>query len=58
MGLAGLWLGLTASLIYCAALGTYICLRTDWNREVVKVMMRVAKEESKGYGGVETAHGL
>ncbi|KAM6496606.1 MATE efflux family protein [Amanita muscaria] len=48
MGLVGLWLGITASLIYYAALGTYLCVQTDWNREVVKVMERMAREESKG----------
>ncbi|KIL62651.1 hypothetical protein M378DRAFT_165478 [Amanita muscaria Koide BX008] len=58
MGLVGLWLGITASLIYYAALGTYLCIQADWNREVVKVMERMAREESKGYGGVETAHGV
>ncbi|KIL64533.1 hypothetical protein M378DRAFT_162975 [Amanita muscaria Koide BX008] len=58
MGLAGLWLGLAASLLYYAALSTYLCVQTDWNREVVKVMERMAREESKGNGGVETAHGL
>ena len=47
MGLHGLWLGLTVSLVYCAALGTYLCLRTDWEREVKKVVERVRKDRAK-----------
>ena len=43
--LHGLWIGLTVSLFYCAAWGVYICLRTNWNREVQKVMDRVAAEQ-------------
>ncbi|KAF8630233.1 hypothetical protein AX15_003035 [Amanita polypyramis BW_CC] len=47
IGLHGLWLGLTVSLIYCATLGTYLCLRTDWEREVKKVMDRVKKDRAR-----------
>lgn len=46
MGLHGLWIGLTVSLIYCALIGTWLCLRTDWNREVWKVIKR--QEQDKG----------
>lgn len=48
MGLHGLWLGLTFSLIYCAFLGTWISMRTDWNREVTMVMQRL-KDEGKAH---------
>ncbi|KAJ6556154.1 mate-domain-containing protein [Mycena capillaripes] len=44
MGLYGLWIGLTISLVYCAFFGTWICVRTDWNKEVCKVRERLAKE--------------
>ncbi|KAM6496620.1 MATE efflux family protein [Amanita muscaria] len=58
IGLPGLSMGLTTSLIYCAAFSTYFCVRTDWNREVDKVMERMSREESKGYGSIENGHGL
>ncbi|KAJ7591071.1 mate-domain-containing protein [Mycena floridula] len=45
MGLQGLWIGLTISLLYCACFGTWICLRTDWDEEVSKVRGRFAKEQ-------------
>ena len=44
MGLHGLWIGLTVSLVYCATAGVWICLRTDWAREVEKVRMRIAAD--------------
>jgi len=44
-GLHGLWIGVTVSLAYCAAIGTFLCLRTDWDQEVVKVKERIAEEE-------------
>ncbi|KAF8150627.1 mate-domain-containing protein [Crassisporium funariophilum] len=47
MGLLGLWLGLTFSLVYCAALNTWLCLRTDWDREVYKVALRLKEENAK-----------
>ncbi|KIL62654.1 hypothetical protein M378DRAFT_25493 [Amanita muscaria Koide BX008] len=58
IGLPGLSMGLTTSLIYCAAFSTYFCVRTDWNREVDKVMERMSREDSKGYGSVENGHRL
>ncbi|KAF7323676.1 RNA helicase [Mycena kentingensis (nom. inval.)] len=48
MGLQGLWLGLTMSLVYCAVIGTILCLRTDWEREVSKVVQRVEDEAAAG----------
>ncbi|KAG6837457.1 hypothetical protein H0H93_009000 [Arthromyces matolae] len=47
MKLDGLWIGLTVSLVYCAFFGTLLCLRTDWNREVWKVMKRIQEQEDK-----------
>jgi multidrug resistance protein, MATE family len=46
MGLRGLWLGLAVSLVYCSAIGVWICLRADWDREAVVVAKRLreAKE--------------
>ncbi|KAF5380192.1 hypothetical protein D9615_006162 [Tricholomella constricta] len=48
MKLHGLWIGLTVSLVYCSFFGTLLCLRTDWNREVWKVMQRL-KEQDKAH---------
>ena len=43
--LAGLWVGLTVSLVYCAVIGVYVCLRTEWAHEVQKVLDRLAKDK-------------
>ena len=51
--LHGLWMGLTVSLFYCAAWGVYLCLRTNWNKEVQKVMDRVAAEQKRTQEDVE-----
>ncbi|KIM42239.1 hypothetical protein M413DRAFT_70972 [Hebeloma cylindrosporum] len=45
LGLHGLWLGLTFSLVYCALLGTWLVLRTDWDHEVDKVKQRLKNED-------------
>jgi len=44
MGLHGIWIGLTVSLVYCAVLGTWIALRANWQRQVEKVEKRLAAE--------------
>jgi len=48
LGLYGLWLGLTVSLIYCAFFGTIIVLKTNWEYEVKKVMARLDEEAKAG----------
>ncbi|KAL0575224.1 ethionine resistance protein [Marasmius crinis-equi] len=48
LGLHGLWIGLTISLVYSAVTGMVVCLRTDWNREVEKVMERIAQDRKAG----------
>ncbi|KAJ7255220.1 MATE efflux family protein [Mycena rebaudengoi] len=52
MGLHGLWIGLTVSLVYCAVLGTLLCVRTDWDHEVKKVMARLNAEDKSRRAGV------
>ncbi|KAG0697233.1 MATE efflux family protein [Suillus ampliporus] len=47
MGLVGLWLGLTVSLVYCSAWGIYMCVTADWQKEVTKVLDRMAVETKK-----------
>ncbi|KAI0318084.1 MATE efflux family protein [Amylostereum chailletii] len=51
MGLHGLWIGLTVSLVYAAVAGIYLTLVTDWNKEVRKVMERLEIEDSGKAGG-------
>ncbi|KAJ7581061.1 multidrug/Oligosaccharidyl-lipid/Polysaccharide flippase [Mycena floridula] len=46
MGLQGLWIGLTVSLVYCGVIGTWLCLTTDWDEEVEKVLARIEAEEA------------
>jgi MATE family multidrug resistance protein len=46
MGLTGLWIGLTISLVYCASIGVYMNLNADWEHEVEKVGMRIAGEHN------------
>lgn len=41
MDLHGLWIGLTVSLVYSAAIGVWICMKADWEREVEKVRDRL-----------------
>ena len=46
MKLVGLWIGLTVSLVYCASVGVYMNLKTDWDHEVEKVRTRVLRQEN------------
>lgn len=45
MQLAGLWSGLTVALLYSSTLGIWLCVRTDWKREVEKVAERLAVDK-------------
>jgi len=45
MELSGLWYGLTAALIYGSALGIWLSLTTNWNKEVAKVIERLAVDK-------------
>jgi MATE family multidrug resistance protein len=45
LGIHGLWIGLTISLIYCSTVGSWICFRTDWNKEVMKVIERLKLDD-------------
>ncbi|KAF9461938.1 multidrug/Oligosaccharidyl-lipid/Polysaccharide flippase [Collybia nuda] len=47
LGLHGLWIGLTISLIYCAIVGTWLCVKTDWDYEVLKVVQRLKEDNTK-----------
>ncbi|KAJ4472762.1 hypothetical protein C8J55DRAFT_537163 [Lentinula edodes] len=48
-GLRGLWTGLTMSLVYCAVLGTILCLMTDWKHEVDRVKARMRAKERRDH---------
>ena len=58
MQLHGLWIGLTVSLVCSAAVGIWICLCTDWNREVEKVRTRLEadRKHANGHPDPEGAH--
>jgi MATE family multidrug resistance protein len=45
MELSGLWYGLTAALVYGSALGIWLSLTTNWNKEVAKVIERLAVDK-------------
>jgi MATE family multidrug resistance protein len=49
MNLPGLWFGLTVALVYGSAIGIWLCLTTNWDREVEKVVERLAHD--KKFGG-------
>ncbi|KAN0094813.1 MatE domain containing protein [Tylopilus felleus] len=46
-GLFGLWWGLTVGMAWAVVLGGYFCMSTDWQKEVERVMARLAFD--KGY---------
>ncbi|KAF7367897.1 MATE efflux family protein [Mycena sanguinolenta] len=45
LGLYGLWIGLITALASAGLSGMWLCLRTDWDKEVVKVRERAAEEK-------------
>ncbi|KAG8982351.1 hypothetical protein FRB93_008158 [Tulasnella sp. JGI-2019a] len=50
LGLLGLWIGLSFSLLFIALLGTWYCLQTDWSAEVERVRLRLKTGEDEGLG--------
>lgn len=51
MNLDGLWIGLTVSLCYAGTVGAWICVHTDWSREVEKVRARLEADGKHTEGG-------
>lgn len=41
LGLVGIWIGLSLSLVYAAVIYVWICLRVDWDKEVMVVAKRI-----------------
>ncbi|KAG2073873.1 MATE efflux family protein [Suillus decipiens] len=56
MQLAGLWCGLTTALFYSSTLGIWICLRTNWKREVEKVAERLAVDKKSCNEHTDSEH--
>ncbi|KAG1807494.1 MATE efflux family protein [Suillus subaureus] len=56
MRLVGLWCGLTAALLYASTLGIWLCLRTNWKREVEKVAERLAVDKKYRDGHADSEH--
>ena len=48
MGLLGLWIGLTLALVCTSTVGGLIILRSDWDREVEKVIERLEGDRNLG----------
>jgi MATE family multidrug resistance protein len=47
LGLHGLWIGLTVSLVYSATFGTLISYRTDWDTERRRVSDRLEADNKR-----------
>ncbi|KAG6809893.1 hypothetical protein H0H92_014212 [Tricholoma furcatifolium] len=47
LGLPGLWTGLTLAIVINGVTTVALCFRTDWNKEVVKVIERNSREEMR-----------
>ncbi|KAG2366413.1 hypothetical protein BDR07DRAFT_1274548 [Suillus spraguei] len=56
MQLGGLWCGLTTALFYSSTLGIWICLRTNWKREVEKVAERLAVDKKCRNGHTDSEY--
>jgi len=46
MGLQGLWIGITVALVYGSAVSLWLCLRSDWEKEVRKVRERLEVDKN------------
>ncbi|KIJ59881.1 hypothetical protein HYDPIDRAFT_117978 [Hydnomerulius pinastri MD-312] len=44
--LFGLWWGLNIAMTWASSIGIYLCVSTDWKREVAKVMARLAVDKA------------
>ncbi|KAG8733192.1 hypothetical protein FRC11_008051 [Ceratobasidium sp. 423] len=44
MDLQGLWIGLATALLYSAVVSVYVILRTNWNKEVLRVRARLEED--------------
>jgi MATE family multidrug resistance protein len=53
MELIGLWLGLSAALLYGSAFGVYLSLKTNWVKEVRRVQERLKDDHVKQGEGAE-----
>jgi Na+-driven multidrug efflux pump len=48
-GLKGTWIGLNTALVYISLGSLFVCMRSDWNRELKKVQERlVANQKANG----------
>lgn len=55
-GLHGLWIGLTVALIYRSVVGMILCIKTNWEYEVVKGLRRVGRIEDVNLGRSQEEH--
>jgi MATE family multidrug resistance protein len=46
LGLHGLWIAFTVSLVFSATGGSSLCISTDWDKEVKKVQDRLATDQN------------
>ncbi|KIO11262.1 hypothetical protein M404DRAFT_127956 [Pisolithus tinctorius Marx 270] len=51
LGLFGLWWGLNLAMAYATSIGLYLCFTTDWDKEVERVVARLAVD--KGYSPMD-----
>jgi len=56
--LFGLWWGLNIAILWQASISSYLCITTDWQKEVDKVIARLAVDKAyeHQWGDEEHAH--
>ncbi|KAF9224731.1 MATE efflux family protein [Gyrodon lividus] len=54
--LFGLWWGLNIAILWQSSIGSYLCVTTDWQREVDKVMARLAVDKAYQHQWVDEEH--